>query len=94
MLWTQPVIEKIDAAFDKALESIAKYEKTDYKTYELLKNRIMKERLSPIYIKISLLSSYYSAEEIAQFRADFKHYATLFKLSELREGAGFGDLLD
>lgn len=94
VLWTQPVIEKIDAAFDKALESIAKYEKTDYKTYELLKNRIMKERLSPIYIKISLLSSYYSAEEIAQFRADFKHYATLFKLSELREGAGFGDLLD
>ena len=93
-LWTQPVIEKIDEVFDKALESIKKYEESDPALYRTLKNRIMKERLSPIYIKITLLSSYYSEEEIVQMREEFKYYAKLFKLSESMEGSGFGDLLD
>lgn len=93
-LWSQSVIEKIDAAFDKALASIAKYETSDPDTYTLLKNRIMKERLSPTYIKIMLLSSYYSEEELAAMKAEFKYYATLFKLSELKEGSDFGDLLN
>ena len=93
-LWTQPVVEKIDKAFDKALESIKKYEESDPALYRTLKNRIMKERLSPIYLKITLLSSYYSEEEIAQMREEFKYYAKMFKLSESMEGSGFGDLLD
>ena len=93
-LWTQSVIEKIDKVFDNALKSIAKYEKTNPALYELLKNRIMKERLSPIYIKITVLSAYYSDEEIAQFSEEFKYYGKLFKLSESQEGSDFGDLLN
>ena len=93
-LWTQPVMEKIDQAFDKALDSIKKYENSDPEMYTLLKNRIMKERLSPLYIKMMLLSSYYSEGELAAFKAEFKYYATLFKLSELKEGSDFGDLLN
>ena len=93
-IWTQPVIEKIDQNFDKALEAIKKYETSDPDLYLKLKNRIMKERLTPIYIKLSTLSIYYSAEEIAQLRADFKYYVTLFKLQEIKEGSGFGELLD
>jgi len=93
-LWTQPVVEKMDKAFDKALESIKKYEESNPSLYVSLRNRIMKERLSPIYLKITLLSSYYSEEEITQMRAEFKYYANLFKLSESMEGAGFGDLLE
>ena len=93
-LWTQPVVEKIDKAFDKALESIKKYEESDPALYRTLKNRIMKERLSPIYLKITLLSSYYSEEEMAQMKEEFKYYAKMFKLSEATEGSGFGDLLD
>jgi len=54
----------------------------------------MKERLSPIYLKITLLSSYYSEEEISQMREEFKYYAKMFKLSESMEGSDFGDLLD
>ena len=54
----------------------------------------MKERLSVIYMKIRIVPSYYSEAEIAQMRADFKYYVNFFKLSELHEGADFGDLLD
>ena len=75
-LWSQPVIEKIDEAFDKALASIKKYETSDPDMYTLLKNRIMKERLSPLYIKMMLLASYYSEAELAAFKAEFKYPAS------------------
>ena len=62
--------------------------------FSLLETRIMKERLSPIYIKLTVLPAYYSDAEIAEMRAQFKYYVNLFKFSESQEGAGFGDLLD
>ena len=94
LLWTQPVVEKMDAAFDAALESIQKYQNSDPALYETLKNRIMKERLSPIFIKMTVIPSYYSDSEMAQLKADFKYYVNLFKFSEMLEGSGFGNLLD
>ncbi len=94
VLWTQPVIEKIDQNFDKAMQSIEKYKTSDPDLYETLSNRIMKERLSPIYIKLTVLSSYYSEEERAEMKQEFKYYVNLFKLSELKEGSNFGNLLD
>lgn len=93
-LWTQPVMDKIDAAFDKALASIEKYTESDPVLYNSLKTRIMKERLSPIYIKLSVLSSYYTDSEKAAMRADFKYYINLFKFSEVSEGSGLGDFVE
>ena len=92
-LWPQAVVEKMDAAFKKATDSIAKYQESDPALYEKLMNRIKKEYLSPLYLKISLHSSYYSEAERAEMRAEFKYYANLFKLSEVHEGAELGDLL-
>ena len=94
VLWTQPVVEKMDQAFDKAMASIEKYKSSDPELYETLKIRIMKERLSPIYIKLTILPSYYSESELAQLKEEFKYYVNLFKFSESLEGSGFGSLLD
>ena len=93
-LWTHPVVEKMDEAFDKALKSIEKYQETDPKLYETLKLRIMKERLSPTYIKLMVIPSYYTPTQIAQMREEFKYYVNLFKFSEVQEGSGFGNLVD
>lgn len=94
VLWTQAVVEKMDQAFDKAMASIEKYKSSDPELYETLKIRIMKERLSPIYIKLTILPSYYSESELAQLKSEFKYYVNLFKFSESLEGSGFGSLLD
>ena len=94
VLWTQAVVEKMDAAFTKALASIEKYQTSDPDLYTLLKNRIKKEYLSPLYIKLTVVKADYDEDEIAQMRAEFKYYVNLFKLSEASEGSGFGDLLD
>jgi hypothetical protein len=84
----------MDQAFDKAMASIEKYKSSDPELYETLKIRIMKERLSPIYIKLTILPSYYSESELAQLKSEFKYYVNLFKFSESLEGSGFGSLLD
>ena len=94
ILWTQPIIEKIDMNFDKALQSIAKYENSDPALYKTLHDRIMKERMSSMYLKISILASYYSETERAEIKAELRHYIEYFKLSELKEGSDFGDLMD
>ena len=93
-MWTQPVIEKIDAEFDKMLKSIEKYQETDPDLYELLKNRIKKEWVSPLYIKLTVLPSYYSDVEFEEMRAEFKYYVNLFKFTQVKEGDDFGDLLN
>ena len=52
----------------------------------------LKERLSVLYLKYSLHSDYYSEKQILEIREDLKYYINYFKLSELKEGSGFGDL--
>ena len=93
-IWPQPVVAKMDEKFDAALSSIEKYKTSDPELYAKLEARIMKERLMPIYLKLTLLSSYYSAEEYAEMKATFKYYVNYFRLAEIKEGHDFGDLLD
>ena len=93
-LWPNSVIIKIEEQFDLALQSIQKYKETDPTLYDMLEKRIMKERLQPIYLKLTLHASYYSAEEYAELKSTFKYYVNLFLLTELKEGHDFGNLLD
>lgn len=94
VLWTQPVIEKIDAEFEKALQSIEKYKTSDPATYEKLKTRIKKESLTPTYIKLTTLKAFYSSQEYAQMKEEFKYYATLFKFAESEEGSPLAGFLE
>ena len=87
-------MEKINAQFDEALKSIEKYQTSDPELYETLKNRIMKERLSALFIDLTIIPEQYTDTELAQKKADFKYYVNLFKFSEAQEGSGFGSLLD
>ena len=93
-IWPQSVVSKMDVEFDAALASIEKYKTSNPELYAKLEARIMKERLMPIYLKLTLLSSYYSAEEYAEMKATFKYYVNYFRLAEMTEGHDFGDLLD
>jgi hypothetical protein len=92
-IWPQSVVAKMDEQFDGALKSIEKYKETDPQLYSKLEARIMKENLMPLYLKLTLLSSYYSAEEYTEMKATFKYYVNYFRLIESMEGHDFGDLL-
>ena len=90
-LWSQAVVTRMDEQFDAALESIEKYRTSDPELHEKLESRIMKERLMPLYLKLTLLPSYYSAEELAEFKATFKYYVNYFRLTHVMEGHPLGD---
>lgn len=92
-LWPNSVVVKMEEQFDLALKSIEKYKDSDPHLYTQLETRIMKERLQPIYLKLTLLQSYYSAEEKAELKETFKYYVNLFRFVESMEGKDFGDLL-
>ncbi|MBE7080648.1 MAG: DUF4838 domain-containing protein [Clostridiales bacterium] len=92
-LWSQAVVAQMDEQFDAALASIEKYKTSDPALHEKLESRIMKERLMPLYLKLTLLTSYYSAEELAEFKATFKYYVNYFRLSDVMEGHPLGDLV-
>ena len=92
-IWPQSVVAKMDVEFDKALKSIEKYRETDPQLFAKLEARIMKENLMPLYLKLTLHSSYYSAEEYTSMKATFKYYVNYFRLIESMEGHDFGDLL-
>lgn len=94
ILWPNSVIIKIENQFDLALQSIEKYKESDPTLYIELEERIMKERLQQIYLKITMLSSYYSAEELAELKETFKYYVNLFMLSEVKEGNDISYLLN
>ena len=92
-IWPQSVVDKMDKQFEAALLSIEKYQETDPQLYETLKARINKEKLMPLYLKLTLLQSYYSEEEYKEMKAEFKYYVNYFRLIESMEGHDFGDLL-
>ena len=71
---------------NNAFASIKEFEHTDPERYLLVYNRIMKEYLSLLYMKVYLYKDYYSAEEIKEMRETFYFYANYFGITKIGEG--------
>lgn len=93
-IWTEPVVSALGDCIDEALKAIEPLKATDIELYEKVKNRIMKENISVLFLKLSHHSSYYSDEEVAQMKADFKYYTNLFGVNATREGGSLDGLFD
>ena len=85
-LYPHELVRQLNIDIDDALESIKHYEEEDYATYQTLKNRIMKEYLSVIYLKIILYRSKYSDEEVNEMLDTFNFYTQLFGIIKSGEG--------
>ena len=93
-LYPFALVRQLNIDIDNALESIKHYETEDYATYETLKNRIMKEYLSVIYLKIILYRSNYSDEEINEMLDTFNFYTQLFGITKSGEGVDIGNIFN
>ena len=93
-LWTEPVVSALGDCIDNALKAIEPLKETDAELYEKVKNRIMKENLSVIFLKLSHYQSYYSNEENAQMKADFKYYTQYFGIMKHVEGGSIDGMFD
>lgn len=93
-IWSEPVVSALSECIDEALKAIEPLKATDAELYTKVKNRIMKENISVLFLKLTHHSSYYSTAEVVQMKADFKHYTTLFGVNAVREGGNLDGLFE
>jgi hypothetical protein len=84
----------MDATIQSALAAIAPVEERDFARYQVLKNRIMKEYLSVIYLKIILYRTNYSDSEVNQMLEDWTFYTQLFGITKVGEGVDIEGVFD
>lgn len=70
----------------KAFDLIKGLEINDYNRYQTIFNRVMKEYLPVIYMKVLLYADYYSQEELAEMRETFYFYTNKFGITKIGEG--------
>ena len=85
-LYPLEFVRQEEIIINKAFETIKGLEETDKNKYETLFNRIMKEYLPVIYMKVLLYSDYYSQEELAEMRETFYFYTSKFGITKIGEG--------
>ena len=93
-IWTEPVVSALSDCIQDALKAIECLRDTDEALYNKVKNRIMKENISVLFLTLTHHSSYYSNEEVAQMKADLKYYTTLFGVTATRENGSLAGLFD
>ena len=93
-IWTENLVNALGDALDDALSAVEKYKETDKQLYNKLHDRIMKEYLSVIFLKLSYYQASYGSAEIAAMKADFKYYTTYFQITNYAENDSLEGLFD
>ena len=71
---------------------IEKYQSSNSGLYTLLKNRIMKEYLAIIYLKVTLYRATYTDEQIEEMKNIFEYYTNYYSIIASIEGGDLGGI--
>ena len=93
-IWTETLVNALGDALDDALLAVEKYKATDKELYNKLHDRIMKEYLSVIFLKLSYYQASYTSAQIAEMKANFKYYTTYFQITNYAENDSLEGLFD
>lgn len=93
-IWTENLVNALGDALDDALSAVEKYKATDNELYAKLHDRIMKEYLSVIFLKLSYYQASYTSAQIAEMKANFKYYTTYFQITNYAENDSLEGLFD
>lgn len=93
-IWTENLVNALGDALDEALAAVEKYKTADSELYNKLRDRIMKEYLSVIFLKLSYYQASYGSVQIADMKASFKYYTTYFQITNYAENDSLEGLFD
>ena len=85
--WPTEVVEKLFDYLDKCLKDIEPLKETNPDRWQLLNDRIRRERLTPIYLAFTLHMNELSKEKQAEYLADMKYYTKKYEILESKESA-------
>ncbi len=88
------LVKQLDNDIKLALEDIAPIKQTQPLLYSKLSDRVMKEYLSVIYLKMKLYRSNYTTEEINEMLENFEYYIQKFGIINQGEGNGIDGIFD
>lgn len=88
------LVRKLDDDIKAALNLIEPLKNTSPSMYETLKDRVMKEYLEVIFLKMKLYRSNYSDSEINEMLETFEYYTTKFSITMQGEGNSIDGIFD
>lgn len=81
-------VDSLADLIEQALEEIAPLQASNPQRYQLLRDRIYREYLTVIYMRVRLYKSYYSTKEINEMKEIWDRYCTLFGYHKTNEMGG------
>ena len=88
------LVRRLDDDIKDALKTIEPLKATSSSLYETLQDRIMKEYLMVIYLKMKLYRSNYTDEEIQEMLDTFDYYIQKFAITKQGEGNDISGIFD
>lgn len=85
--WPSSVLDKMIGMLDKALEKIQPLKTSDPARYEVLNDRIRRERLFPVYLKFTFYMGELSQEKKEEYYYDMERLTTKFGIMGTQESA-------
>lgn len=74
--WPKGTLDEWVSLFDKSYEAIEPLKETDSLRYDLLKNRLDKEKISVLFLLIECHPSYFTARELLDMKLEVQRIAT------------------
>ena len=90
--WPKDILEQWLNLYDQAEEKIAPLKETNPAQYETYLERIMREKLSTLYLFVECYSYNTSAEKIDAYKAEFKEWADKFHITKVHESTDISNL--
>ena len=85
-IWTESLVSAMGDCLEDAFEAIEVYKDTDTELYARMQERIMRQKISVTFLKLSHYQAYYSEEEVKQMISEFNHYTKLYNMTAHLEG--------
>jgi hypothetical protein len=91
-LYTYEFTQKLASHLTKAFEAIEPLKASDPQTYTTLYNRLKKEWLTIIYVRVELYKEFFNDAEIAEMKTDWDFYTNYFGITKGGEGNALPDI--
>ena len=85
--WPTEVVEKLIDYLDKCLSDIEPLKTKNPDRWQVLNDRLRRERLTPIYLMFTLHMNESPKDKQIEYLADMKYYTKKYEILETRESA-------
>lgn len=84
-IWSLPTLEYIMSIFDRAFKAIEPLKKSNPSRFNVLNDRLRRERMTPIFLLFRLYMAFLTQEQKEEYIEDFAFYANKYEIIQTGE---------